>query len=445
MARNPQVVVIGAGIAGLVAAHRLAEAGVKVRVLEAGDTVGGRMTTDHIDGFIIDRGAQFLSTAYTHLPKLVTELGLQSAWRPTSPRAAIVRDGEPRRLNSRNPLSLATGGVLRGRELADLARHFRSLRDQVRGRSLADYGAWESLDDVDAAEWLDAEAGPAVSDYFYEPMLQGFYFQPLDGTSRALAMAVAAFGFKRPKTMTVEGGIERIPAALASSLDVRTGSPVARLDVGDKGVSIGTDTWDMEADFAILATQAHVARDLLAGGATETEAALLSCTYSPTIVVCLGVHSRYRLPNALQDVYGLLIPACERQHIAAVSIERNKSAERARRGELVEVFLSGAAADHHLDRSDVEVLAAVLPELERYLPGVGSAITMVHVVRWPAAEPRSPVGRARAIAEYRHRPRQDRRVLLAGDYLAMPWTDGAADAGAWAAAELTAHLRSATH
>jgi protoporphyrinogen/coproporphyrinogen III oxidase len=99
--RSPTVVVVGAGLAGLVAGHRVAQAGVKVTVLEAGDRAGGRMSTETVDGFVIDRGAQFLSTVYEHIPALVAELGLRSSWKPTSPRAAIVRDGVARRMHYR--------------------------------------------------------------------------------------------------------------------------------------------------------------------------------------------------------------------------------------------------------------------------------------------------------------------------------------------------------
>jgi oxygen-dependent protoporphyrinogen oxidase len=144
----------------------------------------------------------------------------------------------------------------------------------------------------------------------------------------------------------------------------------------------------------------------------------------------------------LADVYGFLIPAGERQQVAAVSIERNKSPDRVRRGELLEVFLSGEAANRMLAESDAGVLAAVIPELERHLPGLGDAVKMTRLIRWPAAEPRSPVGRARVIAAYRSAPRPGRRVLLAGDYASFPWTDGAADAGMWAAAKLVEAARS---
>jgi protoporphyrinogen/coproporphyrinogen III oxidase len=184
---------------------------------------------------------------------------------------------------------------------------------------------------------------------------------------------------------------------------------------------------------------AHVARQLLGSGTDHAEAELVACTYSPTINVCLGLADGYRLPKALADVYGVLVPGRERQHIAAISIERNKAPDRSARGELLEVFLSGDSAAHMVGDSDADVLAAVSTELERYLPGVTSAITMTHLIRWPHAEPRSPIGRARAVAEYRA-TRANPRMLLAGDYVALPWTDGAADAGAWAAATLIAHL-----
>ena len=59
-----RVLVIGAGVAGLVCARALLRAGVKVRLLEASDGVGGRVRSDMVDGFILDRGFQVLFTAY---------------------------------------------------------------------------------------------------------------------------------------------------------------------------------------------------------------------------------------------------------------------------------------------------------------------------------------------------------------------------------------------
>lgn len=61
------VIVVGAGAAGLACAFDLAAAGLDVRVLESSDAVGGRMRTDHRDGFLLDRGFQVLNTSYPQL------------------------------------------------------------------------------------------------------------------------------------------------------------------------------------------------------------------------------------------------------------------------------------------------------------------------------------------------------------------------------------------
>ena len=64
---------VGAGLAGLAAARRLVAAGLHVLVLEAGDGVGGRVRTDLVDGFRVDRGFQLINPAYPELPRVVDQ------------------------------------------------------------------------------------------------------------------------------------------------------------------------------------------------------------------------------------------------------------------------------------------------------------------------------------------------------------------------------------
>lgn len=70
MSEHVDVVVVGAGLAGLNAALTLQEAGRQVVVLDAHDRVGGRVRTDEVDGFLIDRGFQILNPAYPELQRL---------------------------------------------------------------------------------------------------------------------------------------------------------------------------------------------------------------------------------------------------------------------------------------------------------------------------------------------------------------------------------------
>ncbi len=91
-----RVVVIGAGIAGLAAAYRLQQAGTNVLVLEAADRSGGRMTTDMMNGYVIERGTQAIASTYPTIMSLVKEVGLEGDLRPLPPWGAVVRGGRLR-------------------------------------------------------------------------------------------------------------------------------------------------------------------------------------------------------------------------------------------------------------------------------------------------------------------------------------------------------------
>jgi len=103
------VVVVGGGLAGLVAARRLSGAGLDVHLLEASDGVGGRVRTDVVDGWRLDRGFQVLNTGY---PALAREVDLTALDLRELTRGALVhRDGVRRRLaDPRRGSRAATAG-----------------------------------------------------------------------------------------------------------------------------------------------------------------------------------------------------------------------------------------------------------------------------------------------------------------------------------------------
>ncbi|WP_461030862.1 FAD-dependent oxidoreductase, partial [Streptomyces sparsus] len=104
------VVIIGAGLAGLAAAHHLSNAGVAVTVLEAADRIGGRLATDRTDGYLLDHGAQLFCQDW---PELARCHGLESlALRPFSP-GAVVRSGD-RSIRVSSARTLRPSGVTGG-------------------------------------------------------------------------------------------------------------------------------------------------------------------------------------------------------------------------------------------------------------------------------------------------------------------------------------------
>jgi protoporphyrinogen/coproporphyrinogen III oxidase len=148
------------------------------------------------------------------------------------------------------------------------------------------------------------------------------------------------------------------------------------------------------------------------------------------------VRAGYLLPPTLQELYGVVIPRGERHRIAALAVEGNKCRDRTPSGQLINVMLIDAAACESMSLTDAELFAEMQSELGRYLPGVDRAVVAIAAYRWPLAEPRSPIGRACALHRYRAPASPVRRVYLAGDYMGAPYTEGAAETGAWAASRI---------
>ena len=113
---DTDVLVIGAGLAGLRCAGVLAAAGSDVRVWEASDDIGGRVRTDVIDGFRCDRGFQVLNPAYPELKRAVDVEAL--LLQPFGPGVAVRRDRgstvwvHPLRSPTKVPAMLTRGGLV---------------------------------------------------------------------------------------------------------------------------------------------------------------------------------------------------------------------------------------------------------------------------------------------------------------------------------------------
>ena len=228
---NADVIVIGAGLAGLACALTLRENGLEPLVLEAADGVGGRVRTDRRQGFLLDRGFQVLQTWYPEARRWLDYGGLDL--RPFYP-GALVRTGgrfhrvtDPWRRPGRLPEMLTSpiGTALDKLRLLQLRR--RCLRGTLEDL----YARPETL----ALERLrQAGFSEQIIGRFFKPFFSGVFFEPeLAVSSRSFEFTFRAFALG--DTALPAQGMGAIPAQLAARLPaatVRTGARVDRLREG---------------------------------------------------------------------------------------------------------------------------------------------------------------------------------------------------------------------
>ncbi|MFJ7132033.1 NAD(P)/FAD-dependent oxidoreductase [Streptomyces fungicidicus] len=291
------VVVVGAGVAGLSAARRLTSAGVTTLVLEAAHEVGGRMTTEKVDGFRLDRIGQLLSTAY---PELRAGTGLEGpVLRPFAPGVLLHSDGRHHRAGvqpgARGARS-ARGALHAVRALASAPRPGGGPRRPVavpgrqvsapRSRTGAPLGtavdqarlgaAFSKLagtpverllarPETTAAEALVARGLPARTiDGFLRPLLSALLCDPeLTTSSRCADLALRAFA--RGRLCLPEGGAEALPRQLARAL------PPGTVHTGVRVTSVSTTSVTtvehgvFRCGAVLVATGARAAAELLPG------------------------------------------------------------------------------------------------------------------------------------------------------------------------------------
>jgi oxygen-dependent protoporphyrinogen oxidase len=431
---NRRVVVVGAGIAGLSAAIRLRQAGAEVTVFESSDRVGGRTSSETHDGYLYERGTQFFTSTYRNALGLIKEMGLQAELRSTSPWITVFNDGRAHRMPSGMLFAVyaLTSGLLSVRDLVRFTWHTTSLR----WPALDNYSAWAAYDDQDAASWSAPRFGRGA-EFLLEPVLAGGMMQRIEETSRACALAVLAMTANgRSKELTLARGNDSLPRAMAARVDVKLEAPVQAIEAAPDGVTVRLSGETVHADAVVLATTASVAAGIYRAG-DQIERELMATPYGSVIKVGLATKRDWSHDPGLGNVWAMMIPRGARREIVSVTIESAKDPERvARGGEMLNLFVTADNAERMMDWPDEQVENAVAADVERLFPGAFAAKQFTRVVRWREGMPKSPVGRARALAEYRRTRPRDARVWLAGDYMGMPWLESAIETGTWAAGRI---------
>lgn len=256
------VVIVGAGAAGLTAANELRKAGLSVVVLEARDRVGGRLWTDVVDGAMLEIGGQWVSPDQDALKETLAELGLETYRRYREGDSVYIgKDGELKRFTG-EIFPVAPGTE---KEIVRLIELLDRMVAEVDPDRPWEHPEAEELDRVSFEAWLeeqtdDQEARDNIALFIAGAMLTkpAYAFSTL----QALLMAASAGSFSHLVDADfilderVVGGLQQVPLLLAERLgdDILLGQPVNEVHRSDDGVRVVTDKGlEVRARYVVLA------------------------------------------------------------------------------------------------------------------------------------------------------------------------------------------------
>lgn len=230
MTTSPEVVIVGGGLAGLAAARTLAAQQVPTLLCEASHEVGGRVATDVVDGFLLDRGFQVLLDSYPEAQRALDLAALDL--KPFAAGALVRRRGGFGRVADpwRDPLAGVRALVGGPFTPADAWRMLRLRREALGAVAAGASGATLSGTPVRSAAESLAERGFSAGaiEGFFRPFFGGVFLDTQLGAPSSWFEFLFAM-FSSGRATLPSAGMRALPQQLASALPagtVRTGTKV---------------------------------------------------------------------------------------------------------------------------------------------------------------------------------------------------------------------------
>jgi phytoene dehydrogenase-like protein len=412
------VIVIGAGLAGLACARALKQSGARILVCEASDAPGGKLRTDAVNGFLLDRGFQVFSSAYPEAQRTLDYGALDLKSFRVGARLFSGKGFHTVADPLREPgaiLSTLTSGT---GSLFDSLRVLNFRRRVTTGKTSELFERPEST----ALQYLRARGfSNRIVSNFFEPFFGGVFLdRSLGASSRMLEFCTRMF--VTGEACLPAGGMGAIPQQLAAELGARVVRYHARAQCIERGTVTLEGGEQLQAPYIVLAVDGVSAHALAEGaGITASEPPQ---KYQGVFAVYFSAPASTELGRWIH------LNSSGRGIIQSVSVLSNVQSTYAPSGRsLVSVTV---LPDKVSDRAALESIA--LEELMQWFGESVRAWEHLRTYYIPAALPARP-----SVSEQTTESAwlgEDRWLLRCGDYLDTPSINGALRSGRIAAEEL---------
>lgn len=276
---QPSIAIIGAGLSGLACARALTQAGLKFKIYEAADAVGGRVRSDVVDGFTLDRGFQVLLPSYPEARRVLDYDNLKL--RPFYRGADLFYKGRFHRLS--DPFTHPRDAIKHGRDpLVSWIDKWYTI--VLRKEVLTTRKIERRIPEIETEDYLrDFGFSEEFIDRFFRTFFGGVFLEKDLRTSARMFLFLYSM-FSTGGAAIPAHGMQAIPDQLAISLPpgcLRLNSPVAAVSAGEITLSSGEI---VRADHIIVAVSEEVAARLLPETAAEKllPARSTTCLYFTT-------------------------------------------------------------------------------------------------------------------------------------------------------------------
>ncbi len=413
--QNAQVSVVGAGLAGLVAAYTLQRAGATVTVYESSDVPGGRLKSRSIDGQTFQPMSQTLPSTAPALSRLLREIGAIDKLRRTPLREVhLFENGKNR------TIALAGKAYLRGMGRTRWSRppRLRRVRDIIEwlaervGRDTP--AETTRLDDRSVADFTRLYLGNRAHQSIIAPLLDAEFALDSYDTSR-LTLTVLMNPWAEPEISRLNDASFLIDALADSCADLRVNRKITRLDEIDTPIRI----------LAVPATDVAGWVDL----SPREEEFFKTTSYARELTLVLKTDGTGE--STQTDAWIPPRQGGSLRRIAAIAPNILLLSARLRWG------------IEHWEDEDAQLTHSLLNHAELVRPGLRDTLHATEILRLEQTVPRFDVGHYRRLATMHRddRPRAaNRGVFFAGDYLVGPHIEGAIVSGMQAARDALMRL-----